>query len=269
MLVSTGGGDWTHPRGEAAKRRRRLPRLRPKAVRQPVPARRGHVDDVRLRRPRAGPRVLNVAVPLAAEGVTVIDNVGHPGDARHREQRHRARGRVRPGRAGAREPALRRRRPAAAGHRSIAFPIISACLPRGGRGGLRRRRSRHRRAARADDPLVQRQVGLMRHQLQVAEWALDGALGASATDPAPSRRRCLAVMLQSRDRQGGIEVCDLAMDVAGGPAFFKGSVIERALPGHPGREVPPAHAGEHPPRVGAGCARGAGAAPVEAESHDE
>ena len=28
--------------------------------------------------------------------------------------------------------------------------------------------------------------------------------------------------------QAGIEVVDLAMDVAGGPAFFKGSVIERA-----------------------------------------
>ena len=25
----------------------------------------------------------------------------------------------------------------------------------------------------------------------------------------------------------GIEVCDLAMEVAGGPAFFKGSTIER------------------------------------------
>ena len=28
--------------------------------------------------------------------------------------------------------------------------------------------------------------------------------------------------------QAGVEVCDLAMDVAGGPAFFRGSVIERA-----------------------------------------
>ena len=25
----------------------------------------------------------------------------------------------------------------------------------------------------------------------------------------------------------GVEVCDLAMEVAGGPAFFRGSVIER------------------------------------------
>jgi alkylation response protein AidB-like acyl-CoA dehydrogenase len=27
--------------------------------------------------------------------------------------------------------------------------------------------------------------------------------------------------------QAGVEVCDLAMEVAGGAAFFKGSVIER------------------------------------------
>ena len=37
-----------------------------------------------------------------------------------------------------------------------------------------------------------------------------------------------AVMAAKREiALAGIEVCDLAMEVAGGPAFFKGSVIER------------------------------------------
>jgi len=50
------------------------------------------------------------------------------------------------------------------------------------------------------------------------------------------RRRSDTVYGHVRDGDGrkreialaGIEVCDLAMDVAGGAAFFKGSPIERA-----------------------------------------
>ena len=69
----------------------------------------------------------------------------------------------------------------------------------------------------------------MRHKLQVAEWALDGALTLIGDDPAPSHDRFLAAMTAKAEvARAGIEVCDLAMDVAGGPAFFKGSVIERA-----------------------------------------
>ncbi len=38
-----------------------------------------------------------------------------------------------------------------------------------------------------------------------------------------------AVMTAKREvALAGLEVCDLAMDVAGGAAFFKGSAIERA-----------------------------------------
>jgi alkylation response protein AidB-like acyl-CoA dehydrogenase len=36
------------------------------------------------------------------------------------------------------------------------------------------------------------------------------------------------MMAKAEVAEAGIEVCDLAMDVAGGPAFFKGSAIERA-----------------------------------------
>lgn len=69
----------------------------------------------------------------------------------------------------------------------------------------------------------------MRHRLQVAEWALDGALALIGDDPAPSPERFLAAMSAKAEvARAGIEVCDLAMDVAGGPAFFRGSVIERA-----------------------------------------
>ena len=69
----------------------------------------------------------------------------------------------------------------------------------------------------------------MRHRLRVAGWALDGALAVVGDDPAPSMETVAAVMAAKREiALAGIEVCDLAMEVAGGAAFFKGSPIERA-----------------------------------------
>ena len=66
-------------------------------------------------------------------------------------------------------------------------------------------------------------------RLRVASWALDGALAAVGDDPTPSMETVAAVMAAKREISlAGIEVCDLAMEVAGGPAYFKGSPIERA-----------------------------------------
>lgn len=85
-------------------------------------------------------------------------------------------------------------------------------------------------AARADSTLVQRQVGLMAHRLQVAEWALTSAIREIGDDPAPSLEAMSAALAAKREiALPGIEVCDLAMEVAGGSSFFKGSIIERAL----------------------------------------
>jgi alkylation response protein AidB-like acyl-CoA dehydrogenase len=79
------------------------------------------------------------------------------------------------------------------------------------------------------DPSVQRQVGLMNNRLQIAAWALDGALAVVGDDPAPSHEMVAAVMAAKREISvAGIEACDIAMELGGGPAFFKGSPIERA-----------------------------------------
>jgi alkylation response protein AidB-like acyl-CoA dehydrogenase len=109
---------------------------------------------------------------------------------------------------------------------SIAFPIISAVYL-----GVAEAAFDEAIAAAEgrDDPLVDRQVGLMRHRLQVASWALDGALREVGDDPTPSMERVAAVMMAKREiALAGIEVCDLAMEVAGGSAYRKGSAIERA-----------------------------------------
>ena len=138
VLVSTGGADLTAPRGRADEGRRRLPGQRPQGVRQPVAGRHRDVDDVHVRRPRAGPA-----------------RAQHGGAVRGR-RRHRAsttgtrsacaapasndivaRGRVRARRAGARRPPARRRRPAAAGHPDDRHERDRRRLPRHRRVGAR------------------------------------------------------------------------------------------------------------------------------------
>jgi acyl-CoA dehydrogenase len=82
--------------------------------------------------------------------------------------------------------------------------------------------------SKGDDPSVQRLVGLMRNRLQVAAWALDGSLAVVGDDPAPSMETVAAVMATKREISlAGIEVCDLAMEVAGGGSYFRTSPIER------------------------------------------
>ncbi|TNM47225.1 acyl-CoA dehydrogenase [Nocardioides albidus] len=227
LLVSTGGGDYIQPQGEAVKvdggyrvtgRKRFASQSRHGTVISTMAC----FDD-----PEQGRRVLNLAVPVAAEGVTVGDNwntMGMRGTASDdidladvfvpddKVLANRPWGVV--------DPPLQV-------ISSIAFPIISGAYL--GVAEAAYDAAVAAAARRADDVAVQRQVGVMRSRLQVAAWALDGALGLVGDDPTPSRATVLAVMnAKAEIARAGVEVCDLAMEVAGGPAFFRGSVIERA-----------------------------------------
>ncbi len=226
LLVSTGGGDFTHPQGEAVRvdggyRVTGRKRFASQSSYGTVLSTMFCFDD-----PEQGRRVLNMAVPIASDGVTVADNwdtLGMRGTASNdvelvdvlvpdeRVLANRPWGVV--------DPPLQV-------ISSIAFPIVcgaylgvaeaayAAALAAAGR--------------RADDPGIQRQVGVLRARIQVASWALDGALALVGDDPAPSVPTFLAVMAAKAEvARAGVEVCDLAMEVAGGPAYFRGSVIER------------------------------------------
>jgi alkylation response protein AidB-like acyl-CoA dehydrogenase len=110
---------------------------------------------------------------------------------------------------------------------SIAMPIISAAYL--GVAEAARNAAVEVAAKRASDPLIQRQVGLMDHKLQVASWALDGAIAQIGDDPVPSATSLQAAMTAKAEiARVGVEVCDIAMEIASGPAYFRGSVIERA-----------------------------------------
>jgi alkylation response protein AidB-like acyl-CoA dehydrogenase len=109
---------------------------------------------------------------------------------------------------------------------AIAMPIISAVYLGTATAAYEAAVSE---VAPADgEPLVQRQIGLMSHRLRVARWALEGAAAEIGDDPQPSLDVVLAAMAAKREiALAAIEVCDIAMEVAGGRAFRRGSVIER------------------------------------------
>ncbi len=228
VLVSTGGADQTRPRGEAVRVDGGYAVSGRKIFASQAPA--GTVlstmfpfDD-----PEEGRIVLNMAVPLASEGVRVLDTwdaMGMRGTGSHdvvledvfvpdeRVLARRPHGKV----DGPLQVIL-----------SVAMPPVMAVYL-----GVAEAARDHAVAAvagtaKAEDPLVQRQVGLMDTRLRVASWALDGALAVVGDDPQPSMDTVVAVMAAKREvALAGVEVCDLAMEVAGGAAFYRSSPIER------------------------------------------
>ena len=249
--MSTGGGDFTHPRGTAIKvdGGYRVSGRKQFASQSPVGAVMSTMftfDD-----PERGRRVLNTAVPFG-DGVTVhdtwdvmgmrgtasnditIEDVFVPDEKILADRPH-----------GVVDPPLQV-------IVSIAFPIISAVYL----GVAEAAAAAAIDAVRdkADTPTIQRQVGLMQHRLRVAGWALDGAFAAVGDDPTPSMETVAAVMAAKREiALAGIEVCDLAMEAAGGGGLLQGIGDRAGVPGHPRRQAAPVHARGHaaprrPPR---------------------
>jgi alkylation response protein AidB-like acyl-CoA dehydrogenase len=229
VLVSTGGADLTRPRGEARRVDGGFVVSGRKIFASQAPV--GTVlstmfayDD-----PDEGRIVLNMAVPVAAEGVTIVetwDALGMRGTGSHDVE---LRDVFVP------DEKIMARRPhgkldnALQVILSIAMPPIAAVYL-----GVAEAARDHAVAAVADsprrlDPTVQRQVGLIDTRLRVAGWALDGALAVVGDDPQPSMTTVAAVMAAKREiALAGVEVCDLAMEVAGGAAFSRTSPIEQA-----------------------------------------
>lgn len=226
VLVSTGGGDFTHPKGEAVQvdggyRVSGHKRFASQSSVGTAMSTMFSFDD-----PEQGRRVLNMAVPFASEGVTVLNNWNTLG------MRGTASNDVVFDNVFVPEDKVVANRPHGVVDgplqviASVAMPIISAVYL--GVAEAAFAAAVDAVGSRAEDALVQRQIGQMAHRLQIADWALQGALDIVGDDPAPSVERFAAVMLAKREiALAGVEVCDLAMEVAGGAAFFKGSVIER------------------------------------------
>jgi acyl-CoA dehydrogenase len=228
VLVSTGGADFTRPRGRAVPVDGGFRVSGHKVFASQVPV--GDVFSTMFVLDDGGePVVLNMAVPVRADGVTVLDNwdtLGMRGtgsqdvdihDVFVPEDKVLAR---RPW--GVLDPPLQV-------IASIAMPVISAVYLGVAEAARDAAVATVAGTPRADDPTIQRQVGAMNHRLRVMTWALDGALRTVGDDPTPAMATVVDVMAAKREIAiGGVEVCDLAMDVAGGSAFFKSSPIERS-----------------------------------------
>jgi acyl-CoA dehydrogenase len=78
-------------------------------------------------------------------------------------------------------------------------------------------------------PAAVRQIGEMRARLQVARWALLGAVADIGDDPALDEATLATVATAKRHAVTEARaVVDLALEVAGGVAFYRRSPLERA-----------------------------------------
>ena len=227
VLVSTGGADFTRPRGTATAVDGGFRVSGRKVFCSQVPV--GDVFSTMFVLDDNGtPVVLNMAVPVKSEGVTIHDNwdtLGMRGtgsqdvtieDVFVPEERVLAR---RPW--GVVDPPLQV-------IASIAMPVISAVYLGVAEAARDAAVAAVAGTPRADDPTIQRQVGLMEDRLRVMSWALGGALRTVGDDPTPAMTTVVDVMAAKREIAiGGVEVCDVAMEVGGGAGYFRSSPIER------------------------------------------
>ena len=226
VLLSTGGGDYSHPNGTAVKVDGGYVLNGHKRFASQSPVAGAIATMFVLDDQEQGRRVLNVAVPMSTEGVAVLptwDSLGMRGTASDDlvfDDVFVSDAQVLANRPyGVVDGPLQV-------ISSIAFTIVSGAYL--GVADAAYAAVREAAGRRPESALLQRQLGLMQHRLTVASWALDGALAAVGTDPLPGVDRTLAVMTAKREvARAGVEVCDIAMAVVGGSGYVKGSVVER------------------------------------------
>ncbi|MGH9228209.1 MAG: acyl-CoA dehydrogenase family protein [Acidimicrobiales bacterium] len=184
--------------------------------------------------PRDGAEVIHFAVPLAAEGVRIDENwdtLGMRGTASHDlvledvfVPAEKVTGRRPWGEFGV---------PLAAAAVHFA-PVVGATYLGIAMGARDAAVAKSTAGSRGPDPLahlhrVHRQVGLMDAELRVAWWALLGAIDELGDDYAVDPPTLATVMVAKRQAvTNAITVVDLAMDVLGGRAYFRGAALERA-----------------------------------------
>lgn len=230
VLVSTGGADQTQPRGTATKVDGGYSVSGRKVFASQAPV--GTVLSTMFAYEDAeeGRIVLNMAVPMASEGVKVLDTwdaLGMRGTGSHDIELRDVF--VPEERVLARRPHGRIDGPLQVILSVAMLPVAAVYL------GVAEAARDHAVSLvtgtpRADDATVQRQVGLMDTRLRVAAWALDGALAVVGDDPEPSMETVVAVMAAKREiALAGAEVCDLALTVGGGAAFYRSRPIEQCF----------------------------------------
>jgi acyl-CoA dehydrogenase len=185
--------------------------------------------------PGEGAEVLHFSVPLAAEGVRLVetwDTMGMRGTASHDLVFENV---AVPGeRIVGRRPWGELGGPLFAA--LVHFAPVGAATYLGIAAGARDVAvSEATKKARGTTPLselsrIHRQVGLMDNKLSVAWWGVMGAIDQIGDSYGPNAATASTVMLAKRHAVlEAIEVVDLAMGVLGGRAYFRTSPLERAF----------------------------------------
>jgi acyl-CoA dehydrogenase len=230
VLVSTGGSDFTRPNGTAVKVDGGYLVSGRKIFASQVPV--GDVFSTMFTYgdPEQGQRILNVSVPVGAEGVEIIENwdtMGMRGTGSHDVQMTDvfvSDAQVAANRPwGVIDPPMM-----IIG--SVAIPVVAAVYLGVAEGARDRAIAAVTGTAKADDPLVQRLVGLLDYKLRTARWAMAGLFDEVGDDPAPSMDSFVAAMQAKRVvAEEAVSACDVALEVVGGAGYFRKIGIEQAI----------------------------------------
>jgi alkylation response protein AidB-like acyl-CoA dehydrogenase len=227
VLVSSGGSDWLQGGGTATKIEGGFLINARKIFSSGCQAGNILMTSAVYDDPEAGPSVLHFGVPFSAEGVTILDTwdtMGMRGTGSHDVELKDF---------FLADAAVSGRRPQGKWHplfhiiSMIAFPLIySAYL--GVAEGARDAALETARRKPANAGLIA-QVGDMQNAFWAAETALN-AMIATATSASPGPETTSAVMTgRTIAGRAAIRTAELALEVAGGSAFYRGSAIERAF----------------------------------------
>jgi alkylation response protein AidB-like acyl-CoA dehydrogenase len=224
VLATSGGSDWVCPSttAVAVPGGYRLDGRKQFCTQAPVAS--VISTSATLGEPGPDAVVLHAGVPLSAPGVSIVetwDTLGMRGTASHDLVFD-----------GVFLPAEK-----VVGQRPygvLAGPLLAAAIhfaPVAGAAYLGVARGACSEAVRLGEPgpSAVRQIGEMRARLQVAHWALLGAVAETGDDPALDEATLATVM--TAKRHAVVEaraVVDTALEVAGGAAFYRRSPLERA-----------------------------------------
>lgn len=235
VLMTSGGSDGIWPSGKAVKENGGYRISGRKVFCSQAPVANVLTTMAVYDDPAEGPVVLLAGIPMTSPGITILDNWDTLGmratgsndvlleDVAIAETQVAARrpwGKV--------DPALR----TAGVHFAPPVAAVYAGIAAAARDEAVRvigRRSAADGNILADDPTVQRAVGLMDAKLRTMWWSLLGALEELGDEYAPDDRALEVVMIAKRHVvTEAQEVVDLAMQTVGGSAYFKTSPLERA-----------------------------------------
>ena len=227
ILVSSGGSDWLKSAGTATRTGAGFLIDARKIFSSGCPAGDLLVTSAVYDDPEAGPAVLHFAVPMKAEGVTILDTwhvLGMRGSGSHDTELKNV---------FVPDAAISGRRPQGKWHMlfhiisMIAFPLVYSAYI-GVAEGARAKALAIARSKPSDDNLAYL-VGEMENAFAAAAMALEQMIHTAETArPAPDTTSRIMIG-RTLAGQAAIRTVERAMEVAGGASFYRRVGLERAF----------------------------------------